>query len=491
MSRPDSPCLRPFVIIGMTALIFLSLPSRRKLGKSKLEKLCIRSFARRTCRNFKVFEGGDILGGTGKRPSAGRIHVAAGGGVGVTNETGLNARIENSFHAEEAAKIHRQAVSLHQRGEYSKSLEAFEKLLALPALPSLSRAQVLNSMGAARYMLSEVVEAKRLYEEAISVDSTCAEAWINLASMVYEEEDIKEAHRICGKGLALCPQNVQGHVLMGNILQSLGLLQNARRHWIEAEEISRNTSLIQKPKAHTMSKKPFETTPLLSNMKLNQSVTLFIGGRNITAKRVASHARVFALKNLLSHQECRHIQEVANNSLKISDTLSLGDSDALTRRRRVCENAWIGSQSDAILRKIEKRVKSLIFPDGEGRGNIFAGPSEQVQVVRYRKGDEFTVHYDASRSVPRFVTILYYINTPPDPAEMVGGMGSDVGSNESKSGGTWFPCAYGFGHDIVSQGYQTGMQAEEMEDRILKACYQIHPSTHGLLNWRCSSFLQL
>jgi len=200
---------------------------------------------------------------------------------------------------------------------------------------------------------------------------------------------------------------------MGNILESMGRRASARRYWNSAEALARQMSqavnrAYDTPKTlrgMTVAKTslrigeeaaeaaarclayipmgllPNATAPTASSSPPPPSP------RMIQVLRLSSNVRAFLIKGFLNSSECLHIMDKARRLLNPSEIVSFGGCKDKEGGRRFSETAWVNSRNDPILKGIDERARALVLPE-ELRAEA---PSEDMQVVRYKSGGEFTV----------------------------------------------------------------------------------------------------
>jgi len=149
---------------------------------------------------------------------------------------------------------------------------------------------------------------------------------------------------------------------------------------------------------------------------------------NMTLKVSSVRPRVYEIENFLSEVEVDHIVEYAQNAnLKLS-TVGQGGEGTKTKVR-TSRNAWVGRETDEIFDAVYRRAADLLkidealfrirdeneFPDWPNSASI----GEQLQLVKYIHGQEYTAHHDFGYSKvddklqpARFATLLLYLNEP-------------------------------------------------------------------------------
>jgi prolyl 4-hydroxylase len=160
----------------------------------------------------------------------------------------------------------------------------------------------------------------------------------------------------------------------------------------------------------------------------NQSVL------NMTMTALSCAPRVFEIKNFLSEAEVAHMLDIAGGvNLKLSST---GDSSGEgkkakekedSRRTRTSYNSWLPREKSPIIDAIYRRAADLMRIDeallryrGDGEYPDLGTEkslAEQLQLVHYNVGQEYTAHHDFGfsriddkKQGARFATVLLYLN---------------------------------------------------------------------------------
>lgn len=130
-------------------------------------------------------------------------------------------------------------------------------------------------------------------------------------------------------------------------------------------------------------------------------------------KVVSVGPRVLVMENLMSEWECEHIRQLGEKVIKRS---SVGDSEsAFESNTRTSENGWLSRHTDAVLDTVYRRfADALNVRDEDLMHDVSA---ENLQVVRYNKGQQYQSHYDfgyTGRPNQRFLTLLLYLEVPEE-----------------------------------------------------------------------------
>jgi 2OG-Fe(II) oxygenase superfamily len=146
--------------------------------------------------------------------------------------------------------------------------------------------------------------------------------------------------------------------------------------------------------------------------RLEVAGTISIMGESTVTivERLSVRPPVFIARNLLSSDDCLHIQTTVTD---MEQGKTSSGNDLLFRPgSRV---GWLSNQEDPVVGKLGEKVHSIFLP-GQIYNPLFV---EDLQVVKYAPGGEYLLHHDDKQ---RILTVLYYVN----------GVGS-----------TWFPlCDY-------------------------------------------------
>jgi prolyl 4-hydroxylase len=139
---------------------------------------------------------------------------------------------------------------------------------------------------------------------------------------------------------------------------------------------------------------------------------------------VSTSPKVFVIENLMSEFEATWIKAAGEKVIHRS-TVGTGDS-AYTSKTRTSEHGWLTRSQSKVLDGIFARfADALGIEDARLHHNKNA---ENLQVVRYLDGQEYTPHHDfgyTGKAEQRFLTLLLYIDIPEE------------------GGGTSFPKAHG------------------------------------------------
>jgi len=126
--------------------------------------------------------------------------------------------------------------------------------------------------------------------------------------------------------------------------------------------------------------------------------------------------RVIVFGNLLSHDECDEMVELARARLVRSETVVTSTGSSEVNVARTSDGMFFGRGENPLCARIEARIGALLgWPVENGEG---------LQVLRYRPGAEYKPHYDyfdpahtgtpsiLKRGGQRVATIVTYLNKP-------------------------------------------------------------------------------
>lgn len=145
-----------------------------------------------------------------------------------------------------------------------------------------------------------------------------------------------------------------------------------------------------------------------------------------TLKVASVTPRVFTMENFLTPTECQEIVRLAiDKGLKLS-TIHSGPKARATNdtSTRSSSNTWLARDTSSLTEDIYRRAAQLtnidpeLFQKFHETSAQHHSVAESLQIVRYRKGEEYTPHHDfVTPSInnrfqgTRFATLLIYLNT--------------------------------------------------------------------------------
>lgn len=189
-------------------------------------------------------------------------------------------------------------------------------------------------------------------------------------------------------------------------------------HWTTTAE----THFIKQPPRNLLNrvqsrKLQDDEIPLLNEYRSNEKTM------NMTLKVISCAPRVFEIQNFLSDVEVEHILNIAGGSNLHLSSVSGGTKT----KTRTSKNTWVKRENDQIIDSIYRRAADLMqideallrdrepteYPDWGSR----LSNAEQLQLVHYNVGQEYTAHHDfgyadvSNKYYPaRFATLLLYLN---------------------------------------------------------------------------------
>ena len=138
--------------------------------------------------------------------------------------------------------------------------------------------------------------------------------------------------------------------------------------------------------------------------------------RRVDIWTVVKHPRVIVFGNLLSHEECDALIELAQPKLTRSLTVDNKTGGDELNAARTSDGMFFARAENPVVERVEKRLSELLrwpYENGEG-----------LQVLRYRHGAQYVPHYDyfdpaqpgtpkiLTRGGQRVATIVMYLRTP-------------------------------------------------------------------------------
>mmetsp|Transcript_10538 Transcript_10538/g.25391 ORF Transcript_10538/g.25391 Transcript_10538/m.25391 type:complete len:613 (-) Transcript_10538:2-1840(-) len=153
---------------------------------------------------------------------------------------------------------------------------------------------------------------------------------------------------------------------------------------------------------------------------------------DMTLKVLSVRPRVFQIDNFLTAEQCK---EVIRMGLDQGLTESTLHASPLAKQRRdlstrSSHNAWLSRETSPLTEIIYEKAAELTKIDARHFQNIHQSSAqhhsiaESLQVVRYKKGEEYTPHHDFispsinNRHQPsRFATLLIYLNDVKEGGE--------------------------------------------------------------------------
>ena len=144
--------------------------------------------------------------------------------------------------------------------------------------------------------------------------------------------------------------------------------------------------------------------------------SLVVNGHEIKVVMTLRNPRVIVFGNLLSHDECDELLELARPRLLRSETVVTRTGASEVNTARTSEGMFFGRGENTLCTRIDARIGALLgWPVENGDG---------LQVLRYRPGADYKPHYDyfyptqpgtpsiLKRGGQRVGTMVMYLNTP-------------------------------------------------------------------------------
>jgi prolyl 4-hydroxylase len=207
-------------------------------------------------------------------------------------------------------------------------------------------------------------------------------------------------------------------------------------HWVETREthfktVPEDKSLLEPILSHGSKRELKDSEPRMLHEYRDGASTM-----NLTLKVLSCAPRAFEIENFLSRQEVEHIVQLASGvDLKLSSTGDITghketpkELQTDSRRTRTSYNSWVPREKSPIIDAIYRRAADVMRIDEallrhrsdhtEWTNLTSTKPlAEQLQLVHYGPGQEYTAHHDFGFSRiddqfqgARFGTLLLYLN---------------------------------------------------------------------------------
>lgn len=144
---------------------------------------------------------------------------------------------------------------------------------------------------------------------------------------------------------------------------------------------------------------------------------------NVDLVVAAKSPRVLVIHNMLNDFERDHIIELGKSRIGRSK-VGGSNEDNFASNTRTSQHGWLSRKSSPVMNNLFSRFSKVL----NITERVLNRNSELLQVVRYEAGQQYTPHhdfFDTSDNTMRFITMLLYLQNPPE------------------GGGTSFPKAYG------------------------------------------------
>ena len=161
----------------------------------------------------------------------------------------------------------------------------------------------------------------------------------------------------------------------------------------------------------------FATTTTTSGEEAPRTSTSGGGGdeddveRSKVVETLSWSPRVFLLKNFLSDEECEHLIELGEKKLERSTVVNSDESGAVSTAR-TSFGTFVTRRSTETLQRVEDRVAKYSGIPWEHQ--------EQLQLLRYRDGQEYVAHHDgiiSENGGKRIATVLMFLREPTSGGE--------------------------------------------------------------------------
>jgi len=161
----------------------------------------------------------------------------------------------------------------------------------------------------------------------------------------------------------------------------------------------------------------FATTTTTSGEEAPRTSTSGGGGdeddveRSKVVETLSWSPRVFLLKNFLSDEECEHLIELGEKKLERSTVVNSDESGAVSKAR-TSFGTFVTRRLTETLQRVEDRVAKYSGIPWEHQ--------EQLQLLRYRDGQEYVAHHDgiiSENGGKRIATVLMFLREPTSGGE--------------------------------------------------------------------------
>jgi len=132
---------------------------------------------------------------------------------------------------------------------------------------------------------------------------------------------------------------------------------------------------------------------------------------NFTIEVISLQPKIFRINNTLSGAEADFVVSLSKPKIKRS---LAGSDGGLVSNTRTSSNTWLGRTEHFVLDTLYRRAAHILNIDerlfNPGRDDNVV---EDLQVVNYKVGQEYTPHHDFGadgRPEQRYLTLLYYLN---------------------------------------------------------------------------------
>ena len=161
----------------------------------------------------------------------------------------------------------------------------------------------------------------------------------------------------------------------------------------------------------------FATTTTTSGEEAPRTSTSGGGGdeddveRSKVVETLSWSPRVFLLKNFLSDEECEHLIELGEKKLERTTVVTSDESGAVSTAR-TSFGTFVTRRLTETLQRVEDRVAKYSGIPWEHQ--------EQLQLLRYRDGQEYVAHHDgiiSENGGKRIATVLMFLREPTSGGE--------------------------------------------------------------------------
>jgi prolyl 4-hydroxylase len=206
------------------------------------------------------------------------------------------------------------------------------------------------------------------------------------------------------------------HIWRGDYFGQEHTVQSKETHFLELppESLLRSLTLDDMKRANAST-----TTPLV-DYRISEDIMNF----SLTVVSVAP--RILQIDNFLSDVEVDHVLDLAGKKNLQRSTTGMGSSDSHVSTTRTSSTTWLPRHSSPILDAIIRRAADVLKIDEalmRGRSKderpdvpFHGAINEDIQIVHYRQGQEYTAHHDfgypgtTPNSPSRSINLCMYLN---------------------------------------------------------------------------------
>lgn len=152
------------------------------------------------------------------------------------------------FHKEKILGYLQKASALQLEGKHNDALLLFHKVLEQRPFPEDRYVALVNS-GNSYFYLNRPTDAERMYQQAISLDSSNSLAWTNLGTLLTSRGDLSKDHKFLSKAaeklkeaIKLNPMDPNLYLTQGITFYHLRKYRDAMKCFRHALKLDNNTN---------------------------------------------------------------------------------------------------------------------------------------------------------------------------------------------------------------------------------------------------------